>query len=71
MGKLSKLLAPVGRLVPLLRRYMKLDEEEKVLRPQVEEGIKRVMANGDTTRKKKISEKITQRMKECKVEAPV
>ena len=68
MGKIMKLLVPVGKLVPMLRRYIKLNEEEKLLRPQVEEGIKQVMANGDATRKKKISEKITQRMKECKIE---
>lgn len=68
MGKLSQLLAPLGKLVPMLRRYIKLDQEEKELRPKVEEGIKRVMENGDSSRKKKISEKITQHMKECKVE---
>lgn len=69
MGRLRELLKPVGKLVPMLRRYIKLDEEEKELRPKVEQGIREVMANGDVVRKKKISEKITQRMKECKIEA--
>lgn len=69
MGRILKLLAPIGKLVPMLRKYIKLNNEEKELRPKVEAGIKEVMANGDVSKKKKISEKITERMKECKAGA--
>lgn len=67
---MSNLLKRCAKLVPMLRRYVKLDQEERELRPKVEEGIKRVMANGDSTRKKKITGTIREKMKKQKMEVP-
>ena len=67
---MNKLLKKFGTLVPYLRRYIALDREEKELRPKVDAGIKRVMANGNVAKKKKVTGKIRECMTENNVEVP-
>lgn len=67
---MNSLLEKCFKHVPLFRKYVKLDQEEKELRPKVEAGIKRVMANGDSTRKKRITGTIREKMKKQKMEVP-
>ncbi len=63
---MKRLLMLFGKFMPLLRRYAKLDREEAELRPKVEDGIKKVMANGDSSRRKNITDSLKQKLAECK-----
>lgn len=57
------------KFIPLFRRYIELDKVEKELRPKVKSGIKRIMANGNKAKKKKITDSIYEQLENCEAKA--
>jgi len=55
------------KFIPFFRRYVELDRVEQELRPKVEKGIKRIMANGNEKKKKKITDSIYEQIESCNV----
>lgn len=62
---MKRLILMFGQLVPYFRRYAKLQKEEDELHPKVKAGIKSVMANGDSDRRKAVTDKVKEKMTEC------
>ena len=62
---MKKMLLMFGKLVPYFRRYAKMQKEEDELYPKVVAGIKDVMANGDSKKRKAITDHLKQKMTEC------
>lgn len=67
---MKEFLKKVGSCVPFVRKYLKLDAEEKRLLPLVKEKIERVMREGTEEEKKYITDKIRSEMKKNKMEIP-
>lgn len=65
---MNSLISKIASLIPFVGKYIRLDQEEKVLLPKVREGIERVMREGTPEQKKKITEKLRAEMKKCKME---
>jgi len=64
---MTNLKIRILKLIPFFKRYVELDKVEKELRPKVKASIKRVMANGNEAKKKKITDSIFEQMESCNV----
>lgn len=62
---MRKILRSVMKLFPFLRKIALLQNEEEELQPKVMAGVEKVMANGDTSKKEKITDKVRTELRKC------
>lgn len=62
---MNRIVKVFMRVIPYLRKISHLQQEEEELKPKVEAGIKKVMANGDVDKKEKITDKVKTELRKC------